>query len=57
MLWSALFLCRRIQHIFDEDAISGGRIVNKDMGDGAHQFPILNDGTAGHALDDTAGGL
>ena len=26
------------------------------MGDGTHQFPVLNDWTAAHALDDAAGG-
>ena len=35
-------LCRGIQHVFNEDAISGGRIVNKDMSNGAYQFAILN---------------
>ena len=38
-----------VQHIFDEDAIPGGRIVNKDMGHGAHQFAVLDDRAAGHA--------
>ena len=39
----------RIQHVFDKDAIAGGGIVDKDMGDGAHQFSVLNDRAAGHA--------
>ena len=38
-----------IQHIVNEDAISGGRIVHKNMGNGADQFSVLNDRTAGHA--------
>ena len=38
-----------IQHIFNEDAIAGGRIVNKDMGDGTHQFAVLDNGAAAHA--------
>ena len=42
-------LCRGVEHIFDEDAIAGGRIVNKDMSNGAYQFSVLNDGTAAHA--------
>ena len=41
-------LCRSIQHVFNEDAVAHGRIVNKDMGDGAYQFSILNNGIAGH---------
>jgi len=32
----------RVQHVFDKDPISGGGIVNKDMGHCAHQLPILN---------------
>ena len=42
------FLCCRVQHIFDEDAISDGGVVDKDVGDGAHQFTVLNDRRAGH---------
>ena len=42
-------LCRCVQHVFNEDAISGGRIVNEDMSNGADQFSVLYDGTAGHA--------
>ena len=30
-----------VQHVFNEDAISGGRIVNKDMSNGAYQFSVL----------------
>ena len=36
-----------VQHIFDKNAIAGGRIVDKDMSNGARQFAVLNDGTAG----------
>ena len=42
-------LCGGIQHIFNENAISGGRIVNKDMSDGPHQFAVLDNGAAAHA--------
>ena len=38
-----------IQHVFNEDAISGGGVVDEDVGDSADQFAILNDGTAAHA--------
>ena len=41
-------LCRSIQHVFNEDAVSGGRVVHKDMGYRAYQFPVLDNGTAGH---------
>ena len=35
-------LCRGVEHIFDEDAIAGGWVIDKDMGDGADEFAILN---------------
>ena len=38
-----------VQHIFDEDAISGGGVIHKHVGHGAHQFSVLNNGTALHA--------
>ena len=41
-------LCRGVQHVFDEDAIAGGGVVDEDVGDGADEFAVLNDGTAGH---------
>ena len=31
----------RVQHVFNKNAISGGRIVNKDMSNGAYQFSVL----------------
>ena len=37
-----------VQHIFDEDALATGWIIYKDMGHSAHQFSILNNGTAAH---------
>ena len=41
-------LCSCVQHIFYKSAIAGGRIVNEDMGDGADQLAVLNNGAAGH---------
>ncbi len=32
------------QHIFEEDPIAGGGIIDQHMGDGAHQLSVLNDG-------------
>ena len=42
-------LCRRLQHVFDEDAVSLRGIVNQNMGNGADEFAVLDDGTAAHA--------
>ena len=50
-------LCRCIQHIFDENAVACGRVVYKDVGDGADEVSVLDDGAAGHALDNAAGGF
>ena len=46
-----LALSSRVQHIFDENPIPSRRIIHQHMGDSAHQFPVLNNGTAVHALD------
>ena len=43
-----IFLSRRVQHIFDEDAVAGGRIADQHMGDRPHQLAVLDDGTARH---------
>ena len=43
-----VILCRRVQHIFDEDAIAGSRIVYENVGYCAHQLAVLEDGTARH---------
>ena len=40
---------RRVQHILNKYSVAGGGVVDQNMGHRAHQFPILNDGTAGHA--------
>ena len=36
-------LCCCVKHVFNEDSISGGRIVNKDMSNGAYQLAVLDD--------------
>ena len=43
------YLCRRVQHIFYKNAISGGWVIYKNMGDSANQLAVLNNGTTGHA--------
>ena len=35
--------------MFDENAVAGGWVIDKAMGDGADEFSILDDGTAAHA--------
>ena len=40
-----------MQHIFDENAISGGRGIHKDVEHGAHHFVVLDDGAVAHADD------
>ena len=42
-------LCCGIQHIFDEDAVAGCWIVDQDVGYGADETAVLDDGGAGHA--------
>ena len=42
------FLCGCVEHVLNKYAISGGRIVNKDMSYGAYQFSVLNNRRAGH---------
>ena len=54
----AICLCQKnsknlrccIEHILNEDAISGGRIVNKDMSNGADELAVLDDGGATRPL-------
>ena len=45
------FLSRRVQHIFDEDAIARRGVVHQHMGHGADDLSILKDGAAAHSLD------
>ena len=44
-----------LQHILNKNTISPCRIIDENMSHSAHQFAILNDGAAAHALDDAAG--
>ena len=39
----------RFQHPFDEDTVAVGGVVHEDVGDGADDAAILDDGAAGHA--------
>lgn len=48
---AAICLCRR-QHGFDKCAVALGRLVQHHMGHCAHQFPVLQDRAAAHALND-----
>ena len=41
-------LRRRVQHIFNEDAVTRGGVVDEDMGHGTDEFAVLNDRTAAH---------
>ncbi len=43
-----LRLCRRIQHIIDEDAVAGGGVIHQHMGDSPNEFAVLDDGTAAY---------
>ena len=54
---SICILCCRVQHVFDEDTISGGGVVHQLMCHRADEFTILDNGTAAHALDNAAGFL
>ena len=40
------------QHVFGEDAVARGGVVDEDVGDGAHQLAVLDDGRAAHPLHD-----
>ena len=48
--WAAVSPSPRylLQHIFDEDAVPRGGVVDEDMGDGSDQLAILHDGRAAH---------
>ncbi len=41
-------LCCCIQHVFDKNAVAGGGIIDKDVGDSTNELAVLKDGTAGH---------
>ena len=38
-----------VQHIFYEDAVTRCGVIHKDVGHGADEFALLDDGAAGHA--------
>ena len=37
-----------VQYVFDEDAVAPGGVVDQDVGDGAYQVAVLDNGAAGH---------
>ena len=43
-----VFLFDRFQHIFDEDSIPGGWVINEHMGHSSYELSVLNDGRAAH---------
>ena len=44
----SLHLCGGVQHGLDEDAVAPGGVVDRDMGHGAYQVAVLDNGAAGH---------
>ena len=36
------------QHVFNEDAVAAGGVVDQDVGDGADQVAVLDNGTSAH---------
>ena len=42
-------LCCCVQHIFDENAVTRGGVVDQHVGDGADEVTVLDDRRAGHA--------
>ena len=45
---TCFFLFCGSQHFFDEDAVAGGGIGDKDMGDRADDLAVLENGAAAH---------
>ena len=43
-----------IEHIFNENSVPRGGIVDQHVGDRSHQLTVLNYGRATHTLNDTA---
>lgn len=39
----------RFQHIFDEDSVAGGGVIDQHMGNSADKLAVLDDGAARHA--------
>ena len=44
-----------LEHVFDKDSVAFGAVLDEDVGYGADEFVVLDDGAAAHALDDAAG--
>ncbi len=44
-------------HIFRQNAVSPGRIVDQNMGHRPHQLAVLKDRTAAHPLDNSSSGF
>ena len=44
----------RIQHIFNENAVSRGGIVDENVRDRADELTVLDNGRAAHSADDAA---
>ncbi len=42
----AFWSLRRFQHILDKDSLAFSRVVDKDVGDGADEFTVLDNGTS-----------
>ena len=43
------------KHIFNKYPVAFGGVLDEDVGDGADEFAVLDDGAAAHALDDASG--
>ena len=43
-----LALSRCVQHIFDKNPVTSCRVIYENMGDGAYQLAVLDNGTSAH---------
>ena len=41
-------LSRRFEHIFNEDPVAPGGVIDEDVGHRPHQSAVLDDGAAAH---------
>ena len=41
-------LCCCVQHIFNEDSVTHGGIIDQNVGNSSYQLPVLYKGTAAH---------
>ena len=39
---------RRVEHILNENAVARGGVADEDVGDGADELSVLDDGAAAH---------